>query len=107
MFPSMATTPITSGRRRRTLPQIGRVRRGWVFRDDCGAGWWLDDTVVAAGTHRVVVPGDPSAHCRVFTPMVGARCTARRIYRFDPTDDHSVLLAVVTTQYARALEDEG
>ena len=105
MLPDMATVPTTS-QRRRALPRVERVRRGWVFRDADGTGWWLDDTVVAAGTHRVVVPGDPSAHCRVFTPMVAARSTARRIYRFNPDDDHGVSLTVVAAQHLSALEDQ-
>jgi hypothetical protein len=90
---------------RRTLPRIERVRRGWVFRDVAGRGWWLDDAVAASGAHRVVPAGDPSAQYRVFTPMVGARDTARRVYRFRADDGHRISLRVVAEQHARAREE--
>jgi hypothetical protein len=90
---------------RRTLPRIERVRRGWVFRDPDGRGWWVDDTVAMNGAHRVVPTGHPSAHCRVFTPMVGARDTARVVYRFRAGDEHGVSLLAVATQNAAAMAD--
>jgi hypothetical protein len=88
-----------------TPPQIGRVRRGWLFRDRRGCGWWLDDTVVANGAHRVVPVGHPSAQCRVFTPMVGARDSGRRVYRFAGDDDHRVSVHTVELQLASAVAD--
>jgi hypothetical protein len=103
LLPQMAATTTRSGCG--TLPQIGRVRRGWLFRDLDGSGWWLDDTVVANGAHRVVPAGDPSASCRVFTPMVGARGRARRVYYFLADDDHSVSLAKVARQLAGAVDE--
>jgi hypothetical protein len=104
MLPEMATVSTTSGGRR-TLPRIERVRRGWVFRDAQGAGWWVDDTVAATGAQRVVAAGDPGAQCRVFTPMVNPHSTARRVYRFEPGDDHEVSLATIAAQHLRAAED--
>ena len=98
-----STTDTTSARR--TPPQIGRVRRGWLFRDTIGGGWWIDDTVVANGAHRVVAIGHPSAQCRVFTPMVGARDSGRRVYRFARDDDHRVSLHTIELQLARAAAD--
>jgi hypothetical protein len=89
----------------RALPQIGRVRRGWLFRDATGGGWWVDDTVIASGAHRVVPIGQPSAHYRVFTPMVGARDGGRRVYQFVDGDDHRVSLATIELQLARAAAD--
>lgn len=103
MLRRMANATITKSRR--TLPQIERVRRGWVFRDPDGRGWWLDDTVAINGAHRVVPAGHPSAQCRVFTPMVGARNTARRVYRFTADEDHGVALRAVAAQHAAAIED--
>jgi hypothetical protein len=103
MLPHMASATIT--RPERTLPQIERVRRGWVFRDAGGHGWWLDDTVVANGAHRVVPTGHPSAQCRVFTPMVGARDTARRVYRFVVDEDHHVSVRAVAVQHEKAVDD--
>lgn len=105
MFPPMANAAIT--RSRRTLPRIERVRRGWVFRDSGGRGWWLDDTVAVNGAHRVVPTGLPSAQYRLFTPMVGARDTARRVYRFRAGEDHDVSLRAVATQHAAAIDDCG
>jgi hypothetical protein len=105
MLPLMANAAIS--RSRRTLPQIERVRRGWVFRDIGGRGWWLDDTVAVNGAHRVVPSGDPSAQCRVFTPMVGARDTARRVYRFRAGEDHALSLHSVATQHTAAIDDRG
>jgi hypothetical protein len=90
---------------RRTLLQIGRVRRGWLFRDRLGCGWWLDDSIVTNGAHRVVPVGHPSAQCRVFTPMVGAREAGRRVYRFAETDEHGVSLHSVDLQLARSVAD--
>jgi hypothetical protein len=81
------------------------VRRGWIFRDSAGRGWWLDDAVASSGAHRVVPPGDPSAQCRVFTPMVGARDTARRVYRFRDDDDHGLSVRAVAAQHVAASED--
>jgi hypothetical protein len=81
------------------------VRRGWLFRDADGSGWWLDDTIVANGAHRVVPAGDPSAQCRVFTPMIGARGTPRRVYRFADDDDHRVALTTVARHYVHAVDD--
>ncbi len=89
----------------RALPQIGRVRRGWMFRDRRGCGWWFDDTVVTNGAHRVVPIGDPAAQCRVFTPVVGARDAGRRIYRFVADDDHRVSLGAVELHLSRASPD--
>jgi hypothetical protein len=103
MFPPMANATIT--RSRRTLPRIERVRRGWVFRDPDGRGWWLDDTVAINGAHRVVPTGDLSAQCRVFTPMVGARDTARRVYRFPAGEEHGVSLQAVAAQHTAAITD--
>ena len=98
-------TNATTIRSRRSLPQIERLRRGWVFRDAGGRGWWLDDTVVANRTHRVVPTGHPSGHCRVFTPMIGARDTARRVYRFRMDEDHRLAVSAVAMQHARAVDD--
>jgi hypothetical protein len=81
------------------------VRRGWVFRDLDGHGWWLDDTIIANGAHRVVATGHPSAQYRVFTPMVGARGTARRVYQFLAGDDHRVALSTVEHQHRNAADD--
>jgi AraC family transcriptional regulator len=103
MLPPMAKAAIA--RSRRTLPRIERVRRGWVFRDSSGRGWWLDDTVAASGAYRVVPAGHPSAHCRVFTPMVGARDSARRVYHFRVGEDHTVALRTVAAQHATAGDD--
>jgi hypothetical protein len=83
------------------------VRRGWLFRDGRGSGWWLDDTIVTHGAHRVVPTGHPSAQCRVFTPMVGARDVGRRVYRFADGDDHSLSVRAVERQLARADDDPG
>jgi hypothetical protein len=105
MLPRMENAAIT--RARRTLPRIERVRRGWVFRDPAGHGWWLDDTVTINGAHRVVPTGHESAQCRVFTPMIGARDTARRVYRFRAGDQHSLSLRAVSTQLAAAIDDRG
>jgi hypothetical protein len=103
MLPRMSNT--TTPRSRRTVPRIERVRRGWVFRDPGGRGWWLDDTVTINGAHRVVPTGHPSAQCRVFTPMVGARDTARRVYRFPAGAEHGVSLRTVAAQHAAAIND--
>lgn len=105
MLPQMsnATTP----KSRRTLPRIESVRRGWVFRDPDGRGWWLDDTVTINGAHRVVPTGHLSAQSRVFTPMVGARDSARRVYRFRAGEEHDVSLHAVATQLAAAIDDRG
>jgi hypothetical protein len=103
MLPPMANAAVT--RSRRTLPRIEKVRRGWVFRDPEGHGWWLDDTVAVSGAHRVVPTGHPAAQCRVFTPMIGARDTPRRVYRFRTGEDHGVSLRTVVTQHATAMSD--
>ena len=104
MLPEMVTAPTTSGRRR-TLARIERVRRGLIFRDAHGAGWWVDDTIAATGAQRVVAAGDPRAHCRVFTPMINPHSTARRLYRFEPGDDHDVSVETVAAQFVRTVED--
>lgn len=103
MLPRMSNA--TSPRSRRTLPRIGRVRRGWVYRDPDGRGWWLDDTVTVNGAHRVVPTGHPSAQNRVFTPMVAARETARRVYSFRIGEERGVSLPAVATQLAAAIDD--
>jgi hypothetical protein len=100
----MESTTDTKGTRR-TLPQIGRVRRGWLFRDRRGCGWWVDDTIFTNGAHRVVPVGHLSAQCRVFTPMVGAREAGRRVYRFAENDEHGVSLHLVDLQLASAVAD--
>jgi hypothetical protein len=105
MLPVMDHAAITKSRR--ALPRIERVRRGWVFRDPDGRGWWLDDTVAINGAHRVVPTGHSSAQYRVFTPMVGARDSARRVYRFRADEDHAVSLRAVATQQAAAIDDRG
>jgi hypothetical protein len=105
MLSRMSNT--TTPRSRPPLSRIERVRRGWVFRDPDGRGWWLDDTVTINGAHRVVPTGHPSAQCRVFTPMVGARDTARRVYRFAAGEDHGVALRVVAAQHAATIDDRG
>jgi hypothetical protein len=99
MVDARITRPSRSGAR------LERLRRGWVFRDAGGRGWWLDDTVAANGAHRVVPAGHPSAQFRVFTPMVGARGTARRIHEFGIGEDHAVALRAVAAQHARATSD--
>ena len=81
------------------------MRRGWLFRDRHGCGWWLDDTVVTNGAHRVMPIGAPAAQCRVFTPIVAARGANRRIYWFAPEDDHRVSLHAVEQQLAQAADD--
>ena len=98
-----ATTDTTSAGR--TPPQIGRVRRGWLYRDTIGSGWWVDDTVLKNGAHQVVQVGDRSAQYRVFTPMVGAREAGRQLYRFSDDDDHGVSLRTVARQLAEAAAD--
>jgi hypothetical protein len=103
MLPRMSDA--TSPTSRRTFPRIERVRRGWVYRDPDGRGWWLDDTVTINGAHRVVPTGHPSAQNRVFTPMVGARDTARRVYRFRAGEEHGLSLRAVATQLAAAIDD--
>jgi hypothetical protein len=87
---------------RRTLARIERVRRGWVFRDVDGRGWWVDDTVVVNSTYRIVPAGHPSATCRIFTPMVGARDGTRRVYGFQADESHAVSVAAVTRQLRAA-----
>ena len=81
------------------------MRRGWLFRDTTGSGWWGDDTVLKNGAHQVVPVGDRSAQYRVFTPMVGARESGRRLYRFSDDDDHDISLPTVARQLAGAAAD--
>lgn len=105
MLPLMGNA--VSRRTSRAVPRLERLRRGWVFRDAPGRGWWLDDTVAMNGAHRVVPAGHPSAQFRVFTPMVGARSTARRIYPFAIGEDRGLSLQAVAAQHVRAMSDQG
>jgi hypothetical protein len=99
MLPSMANR---ATRTRRTLPRVERVRRGWVFRDPDGRGWWVDDTITVRGTYRVVPAGHSAATCRVFTPMIGARDIARRTYRILGDDDRDVSATTLSRQLRAA-----
>jgi hypothetical protein len=99
MLPSMANR---TTRTRRTLPRVERVRRGWVFRDADGRGWWVDDTIPVRGTYRVVPAGHAAATCRIFTPMLGTRDIARRTYQILGDDDRDVSATTLSRQLRAA-----
>jgi hypothetical protein len=99
MLSSMANRATTT---RRSLPRVERVRRGWVFRDSDGRGWWVDDTVTVRNTYRVVPAGHAAATCRIFTPMIGARDTARRTYQIRGDEDREVTVTTLSHQLRAA-----